>query len=381
MPMDLNTFASMVNQQKIMVLVSNDLSTDERVRKTCNSLINQGFDIELTGRKLPGSVPLNRPYKTKRFDLWFNKGAFFYATLNTRLFFYLLFAKYDRIHANDLDTLLPAYLVSKLRNKTLVYDSHEVFSEVPEIQDRWVKKVWLALENSILPKLKSFITVNPSIAAFYGDKYNRDDIHVIRNIPEKKEIKKLKSRKELDLPDDRFIIIVQGAGINVDRGTEEVLHSLKYSDDILLLIVGSGDAIPGLKKIAKKENLEEKVRFISRMPYEQMMQYTMNADLGITVDKPTSLNYKLSLPNKIFDYIRAGIPVLASNLVEVARIVNQYNVGIVIPEVEPKAIAAAIQKFRDGTIDNNELKINLKRASDDLNWEHDAEVLKTIYGQ
>jgi glycosyltransferase involved in cell wall biosynthesis len=112
-----------------------------------------------------------------------------------------------------------------------------------------------------------------------------------------------------------------------------------------------------------------------------MMQYTMNADLGITVDKPTSLNYKFSLPNKIFDYIRAGIPVLASNLVEVARIVNKYDVGIVIPDVDPNTIAAAIREFRDGTIDKNKLKINLKKASDDLNWEHDAKVLETIYGQ
>jgi glycosyltransferase involved in cell wall biosynthesis len=377
--MDLNTFASMVNQQKIMVLVSNDLSTDQRVRKTCNSFINQGFDIELTGRILSDSEPLNRPYKTKRFKLWFNKGAFFYANLNIRLFFYLLFAKYDRIHSNDLDTLLPAYLVSKLKNKPLVYDSHEIFSEVPEIQGRWVKNVWLFLENSILPKLKKFITVNQSIADFYGTRFNRDDICVIRNIPEKQEIKKIKSRKDLDLPEEKFILIVQGAGINVDRGTEEVLLSLKYSDDVLLLIVGSGDAIPGLKELAKKENLEDKVRFISRLPYEQMMQYTMNADLGITVDKPTSLNYKFSLPNKIFDYIRAGIPILASDLVEVARIIDKYKVGLIISDVEPKIIASAIQKFRDGTIDKNELKINLKKASKDLNWEHDAKVLETIY--
>lgn len=377
--MDLNTFAAMVNQQKIIVLVSNDLSTDQRVRKMCNSLLKLGFEIELVGRYLPDSKPILRPYKTKRLKFWFNKGGLFYASLNIRLFFYLLFKKFDCIHANDLDTLLPAWLISKLKNKHLVYDTHEIFTEVPEIQNRWVKKVWVSLENRLFPKLQNVITVNHSVADFYKNKFNRNDIKVIRNIPEKLTTLNKLSRKSLGLPEDKFILIIQGTGINVDRGTEEVLEALKYLDRILLLIVGSGGAISRLNKIAKKNNLQEKVKFIPRLSYEKMMQYTMNADLGITVDKPTSLNYKFSLPNKIFDYIRAGIPVLASNLVEVTHIVNKYKIGAIIHQVTPKIIAVAIEKFRDGSIDKAEMQANLKKASEELYWEQDAKVLETIY--
>ena len=369
----------MVNQQKITVLVSNDLSTDQRVRKMCNSLINLGYSIELVGRKLPDSKPLNRPYNIKRFKLWFNKGGLFYANLNIRLFVYLLFSRYDRIHANDLDTLLPAYIISKLRNKPLVYDTHEIFSEVPEIQGRWVKKVWVFIENMLFPKLKTVITVNQSIADFYQQKYNRYDIIVIRNIPEKQSVVKTQSRTDLNLPIDRFIMIAQGAGINVDRGIEEVLLSLKYLDQILLLIVGNGDAIPRLKEMTSSNNLSDKVKFIPRIPYEQMMQYTMNSDLGLSVDKPTSLNYEFSLPNKIFDYIQADIPLLVSNLIEVAAIVNKFEIGEIIQNVEPVEIASVVKIFQDNTDITEKIKENLKKASIELNWENDAKILEEIY--
>lgn len=369
----------MGNQQKIIVLVSNDLSTDQRVRKMCNSLINLGYSIELVGRLLPDSRPLNRSYKTKRFKLWFNKGGLFYANLNIRLFFYLLFSKYDRIHANDLDTLLPAYLISRIRNKTLVYDTHEIFTEVPEIQGRWVKKVWVLIENTLFPKLKYVITVNQSIAEFYQIKFDRNNILIIRNIPETQSIEKTQSRIDLDLPTDQFILIVQGAGINVDRGTEEVLLALKQLDGVLLLIVGSGDAVPKLKKMSVMEQLEDRVKFVPRLPYEQMMQYTMNADLGISVDKPTSLNYEFSLPNKIFDYIRARIPVLVSDLIEVATVVKEFEIGTIIENIEPSEIADVIRKFQNNSGPSEQLKENLKKASAELNWENDAKILEEIY--
>jgi glycosyltransferase involved in cell wall biosynthesis len=278
-----------------------------------------------------------------------------------------------------LDTLLPAYLISKLRNKPLVYDTHEIFTEVPEIQGKWVKKVWVFIEDLLFPRVKKVITVNKSIANFYQLKFNRNDISVIRNIPENKVITKTQSRKDLGLPTDRFILIVQGAGINVDRGNEEVLLSLKHLNQVILLIVGSGDAVPKLKEMSTSEHLEDRVIFIPRLPYEQMMQYTMNSDLGISVDKPTSLNYEFSLPNKIFDYIRAGIPTLVSDLVEVAAVVNEFEIGRVIINIEPVEIANAVQKFQNNVEISEQLKDNLKTASDNLNWENDAKVLEEIY--
>jgi len=152
---------------KIIISVSNNLITDQRVSKVCNSLYKNGFDILLIGRPFPlkKTLLIDRPYKTKFIPLLFNKGVLFYAEYNIRLFFILLFLKKDILLANDLDTLLPNFLVSKIQRTKLVFDSHELFSEIPEIVDKpFVKKVWLCLEAFIIPKLKNNYTVCKSIS-------------------------------------------------------------------------------------------------------------------------------------------------------------------------------------------------------------------------
>ena len=159
--------------KKIIVSVTNDLSTDQRVDKVCSTLQKEGYEIVLIGRKLKNSIPLKRSYNTKRIKLIFNKGFLFYAEFNFRLFFVLLFSKKDVLLSNDLDTLLPNYLVSILQKKKIIYDSHELFPEIPELVHKpFVKKCWTKLEAWILPKLKNTYTVCNSIADFYDKKYN-----------------------------------------------------------------------------------------------------------------------------------------------------------------------------------------------------------------
>jgi glycosyltransferase involved in cell wall biosynthesis len=118
------------------------------------------------------------------------------------------------------------------------------------------------------------------------------------------------------------LVMLQGAGINVQRGAEEAVLAMKELPDCLLLIIGRGRCLAGAGALVKEHGLEDRVRLIGKMPYERMMDYTRNADLGLTLDKDTNLNYRFSLPNKLFDYLHAGIPVLATDLPEVAAIVR-----------------------------------------------------------
>ena len=172
--------------QRIVVSVTNDLITDQRVHKVCSTLVGMNFDVLLIGRKLQSSLPLSRNYKTSRMKLLFNSGFLFYAEYNFRLFFRLLFLKKDILLSNDLDTLLPNFLISKLLRKKLVYDSHELFTEIPELIDRpRVQYFWRKIERMTLPKVKNCYTVSSSIASYYKDTYD-SDFEVIRNVPYKK---------------------------------------------------------------------------------------------------------------------------------------------------------------------------------------------------
>ena len=326
-----------------IVSVTNDLATDNRVARTCAVLQDLGYDVLLVGRKLPGSLPLERPYGTRRMRLLFNKGPLFYAEFNLRLFFLLLFSRCTLLFSNDLDTLLANYQAARLRGKRLVYDTHEFYTEVPELVARpRVRSVWLAIERRIFPKLKHVITVNGSIANAYRERYG-NEVQVVRNIPAPSELPPAPKRAALDLPEGKQILVMQGAGINVQRGAEEAVLAMRELPDCLLLIIGGGDAWPVLERMVREHGLQDRVRLLGKMPYARMMDYTRNADLGLTLDKDTNLNYRFSLPNKLFDYLHAGIPVLATDLPEVAAIVRGHDCGVVLPAADPAAIAGAVR--------------------------------------
>ncbi|MBL7981086.1 MAG: glycosyltransferase [Flavobacteriales bacterium] len=363
---------------RAIVCVTNDLSTDNRVHRTCAVLRELGWEVLLVGRELPGSLPLQRPYGTLRMKLWFRKGALFYAEYNLRLFFLLLRQHADLVVANDLDTLLAAHLAMRRTKAELVYDSHEFFTEVPELQGRAVRRVWLAIERWIFPKLRHVITVNDSIAREYRQRYG-NAITVVRNIPMHRELGPLPSRTELDLPADRFLLILQGSGINVQRGAEEAVLAMRELPDSLLLLVGGGDAWPVLERLVNEHGLQDRVRLLPRMPYERMMQYTRNADLGLSLDKDTNLNYRYSLPNKLFDYFRAHIPALVTDLPEVAGIVRRFDAGVVLPAPDPARIAAEVRALQADPERRKALRQNAIFAAASLDGEREKAVLSALF--
>jgi glycosyltransferase involved in cell wall biosynthesis len=363
----------------ITILVSNDLQHDQRVAKVCGTLLDMGFRITLVGRLLPDSKPFERPYEIRRFRLPFRSGAMFYAALNIRLFLYLLFKRTDIIVANDLDTLLPAFLIARAKKLDLVYDSHEYFTEAEGLTNRPVpKKVWLAIEGFIFPKLKHVITVNETIAGIYRALYHVQ-VHVVRNVPVLRNDTIIATRKELGLPQEKRIILLQGAYIDPDRGGMELAQSMELVEGALLIIIGSGRDLENIKRVVAESSLDDRVRFIAKLPFAELQRYTSVADIGVSLDKPLHLNYAYSLPNKLFDYIHAGLPVLVSDLPELRRVVDTYKIGKVVSKVEPTEIATALSDMLEsGELDN--WKRNALVAAQSLNWQREQEVIRTVYG-
>ncbi|MBK7965577.1 MAG: glycosyltransferase [Bacteroidetes bacterium] len=288
----------------------------------------------------------------------------------------------DILLSNDLDTLPANYLISKIKGVPLVYDSHEYYTGVPELSHRpRVRAIWKRIESFIVPRLKYAYTVNSSIAQLYEDEY-QIKFKVIRNMPEVKfqirtDLDIIK--RELRLPQDKSIIILQGAGINIQRGAEEAVEAMQFVENAILLIVGSGDVIPALKLKVVELQLNEKVIFEPKKSPSELMLYTLCADLGLSLDKDTNLNYRFSLPNKIFDYIQAGVPILASDLPEVKKIIEGYDIGFITPDHQIKTIANLMNKMIYEKEKRLTWQKNLKIASQELNWNHEKNKLLLIF--
>jgi len=365
--------------QRVVVSVTNDLVSDQRVYKVCTTLSTMDFDILLIGRKLPHSLDIDRKYKTIRMKLLFNKGFLFYAEYSIRLFFKLFFLKKDILLSNDLDTLLPNFLISKIFKKKLIYDSHELFTEIPELLDRpKVQEVWQSIEKYIFPKLKNVYTVSKSIASVYKAKYNIN-VKVVRNIAPALHNKAIDFEFAKREKGNKKMLILQGSGINMDRGAEEAVKMMQYLDNTLLLIIGSGDVFSKLKEIVNELGLNEKVRIKNRMKYEELMEFTKIADLGLSLDRGTNLNYEYSLPNKVFDYIQAEIPILVSNRKEIASLVLENNIGLVVHDLEPKKLAQEVRNILNDDVQIIKWKGNLAKVKRKYNWEKESQKLKTIF--
>ena len=259
--------------KKVIISVINDLATDQRVHRTALTIHELGYEVTVVGRLLPSSLNMvDQLYQIKRFKLWFHKGPLFYLHYNIKLFFFLLKIKPDILFSNDLDTLPANFFVKRLKKQPLFYDSHEYFTGVPELSNRPLKrKIWKWLEGRMLPHVTKMFTVNESIANLYKKEYNVDAI-VMRNTPELQESfleDKSALRDELGLPNNRSIYILQGSGINIQRGAEEIVEAMQYSNG-LLLIIGGGDVMTTLHDLVKKFHLEDKVLFKSKMPFNEI---------------------------------------------------------------------------------------------------------------
>jgi glycosyltransferase involved in cell wall biosynthesis len=362
----------------ITVSVISDLTTDQRVIRICTTLTQMGFKVKVIARSFSNSLALDKyPFEASRIKCFFRKGFMQYAEFNTRLFFKLAFAKTDYYLSNDLDTLLPNYLWSKIKNKKIFYDTHEYFTGVPELKDSPLKrKIWKKIEDYIFPKLKIVYTVNNAVKNKYVAEYG-NEIAVVRNVP-----KQIVSTK-MEMPTKwlgKKILLMQGAGINEGRGGMELLLAMQYlPEEFNLLFIGSGTLWNAIEQKRLELGLQSKVEMIAKLPPSELQKITPLAYLGFSLDSFDDLNCLYNLPNKIFDYMQVDVPVIATAIPEVKAILEQYKYGICITDSCPKNLANTIINITKDTASYNTLKANCAIAAKELNWEKESIILQEIY--
>jgi glycosyltransferase involved in cell wall biosynthesis len=335
-----------------------------------------GFDVLLVGRRYHDSPQIApRRYQTRRMHLLFRKGPLFYAEYNLRLMILLLFTKCDILLANDLDTLTANIVAGKLKGKPVVYDSHEYFTEVPELIHRpGVQKVWLWLEKRLVPKVSAAYTVCQSIADIYSKRYNIP-FRVVRNVPQVMQHPEVTAN--LINNELRPAIIYQGA-LNLGRGLEYAIRAMQYLPEARLLIAGSGDKEKELQRLAK-ETSPQNIQFLGRLSLEELSVITRQASIGISIEEDLGLNYRYALPNKLFDYIQAQIPVVVSNLPEMKRVVEEYHIGLIANSHDPEYLAGLFRKALFEEPLRETWKNGLKTAANELNWNHEKKVIEEIF--
>lgn len=309
--------------------------------------------------------------------LFFESGKIFYVEYAFRLFWFLMFRRFDLLNANDLDALLPNFLASRLKGKRMVYDSHEYFTEVPELTRRpKVQAIWLKLERWIFPKLKSAYTVNESIAEIYRKAYNVP-VGVVRNIPFQVKDTGFK------LPQQK-LLIYQGA-LNLGRGVDLMIGAMQHlPQEYKLRIVGGGNLEKELAEQAKKMDLTARVEFVGWVNLDDLAGpegLTAEAMLGLSLEEELGLNYRYALPNKLFDYVQARVPVLVADLPEMRRVIEDHGVGevLTVAERNPEALAQRILNICDSPATWETYRAACQLAAKELCWEQERSILLSYY--
>ena len=373
--------------------VTNDLVTDQRVDRSCRALVEAGYDVTLVGRRLADSRPIDRPYPTCRMRLLFRRSALFYAEYNLRLLLRLLFSSCDVIYANDTDTLVACYMAARMRRKPLFFDAHELFPEVPELVGRpAVKRVWERIEEIILPRIArrrdmASATVCQSIANIYRERYGLQ-MAVVRNVPMRYETAAADVTPLLEkVGEGQKILLYQGA-VNVGRGIEAVMEAMPLLRECHLLVAGVGDKYLELRRRAEEIG-SGNITFLGRLEPALLHSLTHHADLGISLLENRGLNYYYSFPNRIADFVQAGVPVLATDFPEIHRVVEGFGIGTLVepasfdvetcrsqwplPEEMAAIIRGALQYWE--TMSGQEKRRRFETAAQNLSWENDKKNL------
>ncbi len=293
----------------------------------------------------------------------------FYAEYNIRLFIYLLFKKMDCICAIDLDTILPCYYISKMKNVKRVYDAHELFCEMKEVVSRpAIYRMWKRIERYTVPYFPLGYTVNQPIADEFKKMYGVN-YEVIRNIAVLKEIQPIEKKEKF--------ILYQGA-VNEGRSFETLIPAFK-DINCKLIICGDGNFMEQAKHLVALHQLEDKVIFKGKIKPDELFLITQQAYIGITLFENKGLSNYYSLGNRFFDYLHAGIPQLCVNYPLYAAINSQLPIAVLIDDISSDNLVAQLNNLLVNEVLYNELQENCLKQRQILNWQQEQIRLIQFY--
>ncbi len=293
----------------------------------------------------------------------------------------------DVYHANDLDTLDICGSVAAQNGAKLVYDSHELWLESSRylIATHPLNKVRLKrIERKYISRADAVIAVTPMRGRRMQEMYpSMKNLQIVENAPEKllKLPEKGRLRSLINAEPDDIIALYQGV-LCPERGLEELLAAAELSENPRLKFVFIGmDTWNGtLQRTAADRGLNNRVFFLPPVSSEELPEITVDADMGFILFRNTCLNHYYSLPNKLYEYMMAGVPIVSSDFPELKRVLGEAGSGITVDPDSPEEIAEAVERLAANPDMRNRMKGNGRKAAlDRYNWEPQSEILRDLY--
>jgi glycosyltransferase involved in cell wall biosynthesis len=374
--------------------------TDQRVLREAKALAHAGYDVtivdiegdpsrpreeDLDGLHLRHLIMPSR-FKPTRFKPYFLVKQARITAAGARL---LMRTKADIYHAHDANALLACYKAARRRRKPLVFDAHELpFVEPSTTRYRLITALAVRRLRQITPHCDGIITVSEPIAAEFHKRYGGKPAAIVRNTlsyTPRVTSDRLRDRlrERLGLPPTTRIGLYQG-NFQADRGLDGLVRAGKYlAPDCVIVLMGRGGYEATLRELIDREDVGDRVKLLPAVPYAELLEWTASADVGLIIYPLTfSPNVLYCLPNKLFEFLMAGVPVLSSKLVAVEELLEQYEVGSVVPAVEPEIMGNAISAMLSGRERLARMRQNALAVSRaDLSWEHEQQRLIALYAQ
>ena len=363
---------------KVTYFILNSFDFDSRARLEVETLGEMGHQVEIIATVGSNSnsfqgVPIHRisqwRHPTRKFRFLQYNHLAAWVGRKTRA---------DIYHAVDLDTLQAA--VWAAGGKKIIYESRELYTELDALIGRpHTQAIWRNLEKRLIGKAAKIITVNESIADELVRRYSITKPVVIRNAGRSiKDIKACDLRLRFNIPDDWKILIYQGV-LRRGQGLSYLLEIMTNLDKTALVVVGDGPIRYELETKTANLHLSDKVKFAGRVAPDELAGYTVGASAGVLLMEDVALNNRLALPQKLFQYLAAGIPQIVTPMPELESFVSREKTGLIVPLSDPQLAASMIFGFLNNKMQYDEARANCVKSAARNNWELESAKLRELY--
>lgn len=386
----------------VSMLVCNSFLNDARVRKEAETLVQAGYQVTVHALALPGVAPCSEVLASgvrvqrhgaikarSEHKLATNKRerskweVFSLLALRLRALTSMAWATFrshpDIVHAHDVNMLPSAWIAARFAKVPLVYDAHEISTDREGYKAFRGLVGWL--EKRLMPKAAGTITTTEARAKFFARAYGIPRPLVLQNRPRLVKVEgSQRIREQLGLNEPWPIVLYQG-GLQLGRGLPRLVEAAARVPNAYFVFIGGGRQEKELHDLAERLNIADRVRFIPTVALDELPAYTASADIGVQPIENTCLNHFTTDSNKLFEYVIAGLPVVASQLPEIGKVVREHDLGLLVPESDTQALATAIRQLVEAPELRQHYRANARTAAETLNWEAQERELVALYAR